>query len=249
MTIYEKSQDGLIKTGQRAVATFPSSLCRVDRVFIAKRSAANFHRATFAVGASMPEDTGEPSIDGLYIFPAATEQEIGDGFTEFRVSAYGRTSNLAQVTQLTDVFMTESQLPFNTYFRTWQIEGQAAVLFGSAIDFSDLTIDSELLLPFAFESWTNPTWEVLSVTEDEVVSASGVAPVGGDTFSLRAVPLVRRKYTVTFQEDGVEVPGSAQTFWLADPKIEIVAVRNFGKFNELEFTTTRQFLSLVEDES
>lgn len=40
----------------------------------------------------MPFDDGAPAIDGLYIFPEPSEVVRDDGFVEFRVTAYGRTS-------------------------------------------------------------------------------------------------------------------------------------------------------------
>ena len=40
----------------------------------------------------MPLDDGAPAIDGLYIFPEPQEQTRDDGFVEFRVTAYGRSS-------------------------------------------------------------------------------------------------------------------------------------------------------------
>ena len=89
--IYEQTPGGLYPTGQRTVSTFPSGLIRVDQSFACKTSAAATHRATLAVGAIFPGDS-DPAIDGLKIFPEPQEKRRNDGFTEFTVSGYGRTS-------------------------------------------------------------------------------------------------------------------------------------------------------------
>ena len=89
--IYEKQTNGLYPTGQRSVSTFPSGLIRVDQTFVCKTSAASTHRAALAVGANMPGGSS-PAIDGLKIFPEPQEKRRDDGFTEFIVSSYGRTT-------------------------------------------------------------------------------------------------------------------------------------------------------------
>ena len=47
----------------------------------------------------MPFDDGAPAIDGLFIFPEPQEVDRGDGFVEFRVTAYGRTGFPAEYTK------------------------------------------------------------------------------------------------------------------------------------------------------
>ena len=89
--IYEQTPGGLYATGQRTVSTFPSGLIRVDQTFTCKSSAAATHRATLAVGASLPGDS-YPAMDGLKIFPEPQEKRRNDGFTDFTVSSFGRTN-------------------------------------------------------------------------------------------------------------------------------------------------------------
>ena len=84
--------DGLIALPGRRIATFPSGLVRVDRTYACRTERANAFRQQFAVGTILPFDDGTPAIDGLYIFPDARETQKEDGFTEFKVSAYGRTT-------------------------------------------------------------------------------------------------------------------------------------------------------------
>lgn len=102
--IYEKTANGLYPTGQRTVATFPSGLLRVEQNFVCKTSAEATHRAALAVGEDFPNGS-YPAIDGLKIFPEVQEIRRADGFTEFKVSAFGRvnttgTSFLADKTQV-----------------------------------------------------------------------------------------------------------------------------------------------------
>jgi hypothetical protein len=92
MSILIYSSRDFIALPGRTVQTFPSGLVRVERSFACRRSAAPAYRDLLRVGDPMPEDDGSPAIDGLYIFPEPQEQDRGDGFVEFRVTAYGRTS-------------------------------------------------------------------------------------------------------------------------------------------------------------
>lgn len=90
--IYEKNQGALIPTGDRSVSTFPSGLVKVEQNFICNTSSAEMHRAALAVGNDFPNGD-YPAIDGLKIFPEVQEIRNNDGFTQFKVSAYGRTTN------------------------------------------------------------------------------------------------------------------------------------------------------------
>lgn len=90
--IYEKTANGLYPTGERSVSTYSSGLVRVDQTFFCRTSAAPTHRATLAAGNSMPGSSA-PAMDGLYIFPKPQEFARDDGFTEFIVSSYGRTTD------------------------------------------------------------------------------------------------------------------------------------------------------------
>ena len=80
----------LIALPNRTVQTYPSGLVRVERSYVCRKADAARNRSKFEVGDFLPNDSGAPAIDGLYIFPAAQETVRDDGFVEFRVSAYGR---------------------------------------------------------------------------------------------------------------------------------------------------------------
>jgi hypothetical protein len=90
----------LITAPGRAVQTFPSGLVRVERTYICRRGDENRYRSELAVGNLLPDDEGTPAIDGLYIYPDPQEQTREDGFTEFRVTAYGRTNTTGNIERL-----------------------------------------------------------------------------------------------------------------------------------------------------
>lgn len=89
--IYQKDPSELIPQGNRTVSTFPSGLVRVDQSFIGRTDLSATHRSQLVVGAVFPGDQ-QPSYDGLRIFPEVQEKRLPDGFTEYLVSAYGRTT-------------------------------------------------------------------------------------------------------------------------------------------------------------
>lgn len=82
----------LIALPNRTVQVYPSGLVRVERSFICRKDMTSKHRTTLAVNQPMPLDDGSPCIDGIYIFPEAQEILRDDGFTEFRVTGYGRVA-------------------------------------------------------------------------------------------------------------------------------------------------------------
>lgn len=91
-TIFTSNPAALIPQPGRAVNTFPSGLVRVDQTYIGLTSHASTHRAILAVGNDMPDGDSSPCIDGLKIFPEVQERRREDGFTEYLVSAYGRSN-------------------------------------------------------------------------------------------------------------------------------------------------------------
>jgi hypothetical protein len=87
----------LIAQPGRAVNTFPSGLLRVDQVYLGLTANAATHRAILAVGNDMPDGDTSPCIDGLKIFPEVQERRREDGWTEYIVSAYGRSKSTATI--------------------------------------------------------------------------------------------------------------------------------------------------------
>lgn len=122
--IYEKQPLGLYATGDRTVSTFPSGLVRVEQTFVCRTSAAATHRAALAVGTNMPGGSA-PAIDGLKIFPEPQEKHRDDGFTEFIVSAYGRTSitpreKIYYEYQSSGFYLSKSKKALITYVTNYQ---------------------------------------------------------------------------------------------------------------------------------
>lgn len=106
-TTFTANPAALIAQAGRAVNTFPSGLVRVDQTYLGLTSHATTHRATLAIGNNMPDGDSSPCIDGLKIFPEVQEKRREDGFTEYLVSAYGRSNATGKKTieqDLTSVF-------------------------------------------------------------------------------------------------------------------------------------------------
>lgn len=123
--IYEKTPSGLYTTGDRTVSTFPSGLIRVDQTFVCKTSAAATHRGILSVGSDFPNDSNLFSFDGLKIFPEPQEKHRDDGFTEFIVSAYGRTSitpreKIYYEYQSSGFYLSKSKKALITYVTNYQ---------------------------------------------------------------------------------------------------------------------------------
>lgn len=97
---YHGTQD-LIALPGRSIQTFPSGLVRVDRTYACRKGLEAFYREQLRAGNPLPLDDGTPAIDGLFIFPEAQETVRDDGFSEFRVSAYGRinTTGVEQISE------------------------------------------------------------------------------------------------------------------------------------------------------
>lgn len=86
----------LVALPNRTVQTYPSGLVRVEQSFVCRKSQAATYRSRLKAGEKMPISDSAPAIDGLYIFPDAAQAPRDDGFFEFRVTAYGRTSTTGQ---------------------------------------------------------------------------------------------------------------------------------------------------------
>lgn len=235
MTIYEKTAGALIPQQRRTVATFPSGLVRVDHTYIGKTSLTATHRAFLAVGNDPPDGNTDPAIDGLKIFPDTQEIQRGDGFTEYKVSLYGRTTESLRVT---------GTIPFNRQatnglrYNTWQVFGALAAPKDSILTYDSLGLDPALLDPFNFAT-NDPEEYMLTLNSGvQIVEYdSYVTPLGN--FALLPSTRTRTYYTVDMTTDGTTV-SSTYGFWLDDPEIVITSRRNFGEFFELELYTQRR---------
>jgi hypothetical protein len=231
-TIYEKTAGALIATPGRTVATFPSGLCRVDQKYVCTTATAATHRATLAIGNDMPDGNDAPAIDGLKIYPAPQEIERGDGFTEFMVSAYGRTTDQLVNIELVKTNVTPS---FNRDFLStvslWEIKGKIAIPYRTNLEYDDLNLDPSLLLPFdAVYYGTDRT--VLSTVAGIKIDRFRTLQDG--TFGR----LIIREYIIKFTVDGV-TPSDTWWVYIEDPIFSIVSQQNFGSFVEIDVLTKR----------
>jgi len=238
-TIYEKTPGTLIATPGRTVATFPSGLIRVDQKYTGRTSLVATHRVTLAIGSDMPDGNSTPAIDGLKIFPHAQENEMGDGFTEFMVSAYGRTQSGLQSIVLNQERVTTPTVSYSL----WKITGSIAIPFGSAITIDDLDLDPSLLEPFEFLT-SNPAHDTLDVTIIETLPparsrVSQEVSVGGKTFTQSIPGPTRRKYRAQMTADGTTVAATVEV-WVTDPVVTITSTQSFGDFVEIAISTTRE---------
>jgi len=144
---YHGTRD-LIAMPGRSVQTFPSGLVRVERSFMCRKGDVARYRNILRVNEPMPFDDGAPAIDGLYIFPEVQEQVRDDGFVEFRVTAYGRST----IEPYVQVFSVSGQLivavstteivpsPFGGF------EDQVTVTFETAPSVNDM-LQCKIVLP------------------------------------------------------------------------------------------------------
>ena len=256
-TLYEKTSGQLVKTGTRNVNTYASGLCRVDRVYTCASANAATHRDTLRIGQTMPDDDGTPAVDGLYIFPVPQESEKGDGFTEFQVSAYGRTETGAQVTAIDQqTLFIGNPTSTGMYYKVWTVSGTIAIPSGQAIDYEDLGLEETLKAPFDFQIGNQPTAVNTGVAVLATVTQSDTifqAQRGNElttqdlqTAVISRIYRVKRKYEVTFSINDIAQPALTRTVWVYDPKTRITSSRNFGYWNEVDFTSQRDMPAVEE---
>lgn len=219
--IYEQTPGGLYAQPGRAVTTFPSGLVRVDQTYVCVTGDAATHRATLAVGNAMPDGDDSPSLETLAIFPEVQGIDRGDGFTEFRVSAYGQTVSSSGGTtrtlsgiQLLPITVLSGALtgtPYDTsvpiYIKVWQITGMIVIPFGESINVSQVDYDDKLNNAFDFYQ-----------TEGELLSFTKISD---------------SQYDVTLES------GTVGRVRLTAPTMGINSYTNFGSFAEVSVSITR----------
>jgi len=230
MKIYKTTSASLYPQPGRTVTTFPSGLIRVDQTYICADSDAAESRSTLAVGNPMPDGDSSPSIDGIAIFPAPQENRRGDGFTEFKVSAYGRSTTTLQTINLTPLTLTFSSF-FN--FKLWSISGSIAVPDGTVLEYDDLALNPYLLDPFDFTS-VSPSQVVLDANIIEEYSKGDLIEFYNYSYPAdRAYKVWRVRLT----GDG-QTPSSVFDFRIYAPTIAVKSYRHFGQFVEMDLETT-----------
>lgn len=228
--IYEQTPGGLYAQPGRAVTTFPSGLVRVDQTYVCATGDAATHRATLAVGEAMPDGNDSPSLETLAIFPEVQGIDRSDGFTEFRVSAYGQTTSASGGTSrtLSGIQLLPAVRPgtaevsalvhVDIFATVWQITGFVVVPFGESVTLDKIDYDDNLNSAFDFTQ---------SITGSVIPSAK----------------LSDSQYNVTFTT-GVHT-GVTGLVDLADKYMVVNSYTNFGRFAEVNVTVTRGINSTV----
>ena len=235
ITLYEKTSGALVPSGERTVATYVSGLVRVDQTYICSHDAAATHRAALVIGAAMPDGDTTPAIDGLYIFPTPQEIRKPDGFTEFRVSAYGRVTAALQNISSEHREYSAGDMAFKLKV----ITGSIVVPAGTTITSDVVGLAADSFDPFDFIYQSSYAWLVavtdISDYRTVLLRAQVVNSVDGNT-STDEVTINVRARSFTFLNDGVDENGFYDTgsIIFLDPVWKIKAQRNFGKFSEVD---------------
>jgi hypothetical protein len=225
-TIYQQTANGLYRTGARTMTEFPSGLVRIDQGYFCATADAATHRATLALGATPPGVDTDPTIDGLTIYPIPQEKNRDDGFTDFAVSAFGRSrstlSNIVKAQRLVALNPRAGAFsPLNYYL--WEVTGSIVMPVDTVLTYDDLGLDTDLLDPFGFYL-TNSDLTVLSATITDTLPGSPPVYQSVNTWQ------------VEFTSDGTTVDAT-YIFKIRSPRISITSQRNFGDFVELDITT------------
>jgi hypothetical protein len=224
--IYEKTPGALIATGNRSVTTFDSGLVRVDRTYVCASSSAATHRATLATGHELQDDSGEPAIDGLFIFPAPQEATNGDGFTEFTVSAYGRSKN--ELVMDSPQVVTTRGFADYLYYSTYIVTGTIVIRRGQSLDYEDLGLDPKYKDPFGYLP-VNPLFSIVSV-KPILTTATTRINWDGTISSVRVTHLEAKI------NNGVSDISNSIIY--STPSISVQNTRAFGEFIEMEIIST-----------
>jgi hypothetical protein len=123
-----KSNFTLVAQPGRSVATFPSGLVRVEQTYLGLTARSSVNRAALAIGQNMPDGNSSPCTDGLKIFPEVQEVRREDGFTEYKVCAYGRVNTTGNKT-------------FSKELGKMQLFASFASAYGTSILLSENSLD------------------------------------------------------------------------------------------------------------
>lgn len=196
----------------------------------------------------MPDGNTSPCIDGVFISPIPGEVDRGDGFTEFRVSGYGRSKS-----KPSDVIITEKELStseqanFAGYvdYMVFEASGTAIVIDDDEFSYQDLGLPVDFLAPFNMkylgdgEGWSFKKMELGNAQSAlQYEDLTGQLP-DGRTVTTRvyrgAVP--SRGYNVTFEKAGS--PDKVINVPIQDPVLKIISRSPFGKYSEVTFSYKR----------
>jgi len=214
--IYHQTADALIPQGNRTVSTFPSGLIRVDQSFIGLTSLQSTHRSTLELGNDFPGDHN-PAIDGLKIYPAPQEKRLPTGFTEYLVSAYGRTSLKAG--DIKNRYR-RGLLGSSIGFSFLETQATSVVTYAESYRFENTGLTGEYYPVRPFD--TNPIPESPLKIASFFEETATVADTSGVVFNLN----VYTAYLAGF------------SFRYSSPFLIALDVKNYGYFSELTFRTS-----------
>lgn len=199
-------------------------------------------------GAPMPDGNSSPCIDGVFISPIPGEVDRGDGFTEFKVSGYGR-SNLKPSSVIVTKRPLSTRQPgvFGGYvnYMVFEASGTACVFDDGTLTYEDLGLPEGFLAPFDMKySGEGTGWMFKKIELGEIRPApqfedlSGTWP-DGRTITTRVFhgSSPSRGYNVTFEKSGY--PDRVVSIPVLDPVLSITSRSLFGKFSEVVFSCTR----------
>lgn len=252
-TIYEKTPGALIATPGRTVNSFENGIIRVDRTYVCATSSAATHRATLVVGGVAPDENAWPTLDGLYIHPTPSEVERGNGFTEFKVSSFGRTSNTSSSMLLGVRKHRQDLFDNNTgsiNYSVWTPAGTIVLKQDEALNFETLNLSTDTLMPFNVRllgssaadysfssivelgkpfSANNMFYLELQKTSDALYSQRSSIDSSRNS-------LIQR-YRATFTNP--TAPDRVISFWVYLPEVTVTSQNVFGAFSEVKFNSVR----------
>lgn len=214
--IYHQDSTALIPQGNRTVSTFPSGLIRVDQSFIGLTSLQSTHRSTLNEGNDFPGDH-IPAIDGLKIYPAPQEKRLPTGFTEYLVSAYGRTSFKAG--DIKNRYR-RGLLGSSIGFSFLETQATSVVINTESYRFENTGLIGEYYPVRPFDTNPSPTPNLNIVSN--FTKTAKIADPSGVVFDLN----VNTAYLAGF------------SFLYSDPFVVALDVKNYGYFSELTFRTS-----------
>jgi len=231
--IYQKTPGQLIAQGDRTVSTFPSGLIRVDQSFICPTTDAASQRALLPVESNFPGGN-EPAIDGIFVYPEIQEKRQSDGFTEFIVSGYGRTSDTLQNqqktvnTRLATAIASTQLFLQNVFVSSNQVSGFIVIEKNSGLDVNDLGFAPDY---FDLYNIHSPISDIQTR-----ISSFNTRPQGsyidwnGDLKNslLKTIGLQFSNAQGQFVDDTV------YEISYINPRIAVINRNNFGRFIELE---------------
>ena len=252
-TIYEKTPGALIAAPGRTVNSFESGIIRVDRAYVCATSSAATHRATLVRGGVAPDDDPWPTLDGLFIHPTPNEVERGDGFTEFRVTSFGRS-----ITSSPDILTSvrkhgQDLFAMNTgsiSYSVWDPGGTIVLKYDEVLNFETLNLSTDILMPFnvrllgtsAADYSFSSIVEFGGIFSANNMSYSELQRVSDQLFSQRSSIDSNRNsliqaYRATFTSP--TAPDRVIRFWVYLPEVTVTSQNVFGGFSEVKFTSVR----------